>query len=223
MKIKLFFGFFVFLLLTSFVFAQLDLNSDLGGDGGYAVNSGQIEIPYGKNAMAQLPLFSKTYIKVYEGSKISFNIVDQENVGLVLIENSITILNVDPTKIDVFLSTDNDPGEEITLLVGGEYIANYTYESIENIKITPFITHSDEDPRESSVVMYFESTSIKTPSFDLSEFENKKNRISNKNFVDMVFTILIVAIILVVLALIFLNSKSKKNKEEEKPKKKKKK
>ena len=51
------------------------------------LNEQAIEVSYGKNATAQLPMLSKTYITIHEGSRLDFNVVDPDNFRILIHNN----------------------------------------------------------------------------------------------------------------------------------------
>lgn len=160
MKFRLFILIFM-ILLTSIVFAQnVPVKEDKTQD--VSQTGSEIEIPKGQNATANLPMFSKTYIRFYEGTKLNFNIVDPDT-NVILIKNSMILDKVRAdNKIDVLFSTDTSNYEKVTLNTGEDYTINYTYSFNPNMVLTPLISHYDENNENSNVVMYFFVPSIKT-------------------------------------------------------------
>ena len=170
MKKKLVLAILVFLVLIAInIFAQEDLNLETSSTSS-DINQvkSTIEIPYGENATATLPMYSKTYLRVYEGSKINFNIVDPDN-GVILIKNNVIIKEIRPTSAVVLLSVDNSEYEETMFSTGYNYQINYTYTFMPYMGVEQIISHYEEDSNKRSIVLYLLVPFLKTSKSDFSQ------------------------------------------------------
>ncbi len=190
------------------------------------INERAIEVPYGQNSTAQLPMLSKTYINVHEGSRLDFNIVDPDNFRI-LIRNSMIINKIENNTINFLLSTDGSEYKEVIFNSGGDYVINYTYEFSPRLIMRPVMIRNRGGPEERFVMIYFLVNSIKTRVSDFSDvkpifidFEKVTSynpdageKMPEKRVIDKIFGyILIAAIILLVLYLItyFISKKSER-------------
>lgn len=161
MNYKFLLGVFIAIIALNTVYSQELI------DNSRALNRNEIEIEYGLNATAQLPMLSKTYLRVYEGSKIDFNIVDPDRFNI-LIRNSMIIREIGRGYLNILLSYDSSEYEEVRLGAGGAYKINYSYEFSPFMTITPVIMRPDEDVTKRYSVLYFFVPHPKTSTSDFS-------------------------------------------------------
>ncbi len=219
MKSKLFILAVLMLLLMNTAFSQ-EAEKRFN-----TLNEQAIEVSYGKNATAQLPMFSKTYITIHEGSRLDFNVVDPDSFRI-LIQNSMVINRIENNTITALLSADGSEYEEVVFNLGKDYVINYTYEFNPKITITSRMARNKGGPEERFVMLYFLVNSIKTGVTDFSEVKptfidfdkvtpyNPKadEKIPEKRKIEKIFNfILITAAVIFVLYLIavLLSRKSK--------------
>ncbi len=201
---------FILILVLTFTVVFAQTTSEIIPDTDFGRGTSQvrdeIQIPQGKNATTFLPMFSKTYIRIYEGSKLDFHIVDPEGEGI-LVRNSFIVKEVKPTSVDLLLSTDNSEYNPVTLPGGKEFKINYSYSFVPNITLTPLILHYDEDPEERNVMIYFFSPHIKSTKTDFSQVKPPVidiNKVATGNVVRAVNTKYGSGLMLVVLIALFI-------------------
>lgn len=179
MGIKGFLTFLLLLLVIGIVFAQtneeLPQSVKIKRDEGEDINQigSEVAIPPGENATAYLPMFSKSYIRIYEGTKLDFYIVDPDTNAIV-IRNSLILNKVSPLSSDVLLSLDSSEYNLKTLAAGDKYRVNYSYNFTPYIDITQLITHYEEESsKENNIVLYFLVPFPKTAKSDFSEVKGQ--------------------------------------------------
>ncbi|MBS3152434.1 hypothetical protein J4230_03420 [Candidatus Woesearchaeota archaeon] len=210
MKQKLIIISILVMFVLPIVFAQhqsttskLDITRDIDQ------TSNEIEIPKGQNATASLPLFSRTYIRLYESSRLDFNVVDPDT-NVVLIKNILIIKEINQDSTKVLLSLDNKPYEETTLYLGKEQQLNYTYKFMPFLTLKQIITHYEQNNK--NVVLYFNlpflkaskktdlSSEIPSGSVVLDSSTIKPKNEDNKNLDPLlIFLIVLVGLLAVVL------------------------
>lgn len=163
MKSKLLLFVILALLLVNTAFSQEEQNKTFN-----TINERAVEVPYNQNASVQLPMLSKTYINIHEGSRLDFNVVDPDNFRI-LIRNSMIINKIENNTITILLSSDSSGYEEVMFNLGRDYIINYTYEFVPKIIITPIMARNRGGPEERFVMLYFLVNSIKTRVTDFSD------------------------------------------------------
>lgn len=171
----------------------------------------EIEIPQGENALASLPLFSKTSLRIYEGSKIDFNVVDPDT-NAILIRNSLILKEINPDYTKILLSLDGKSYEETTLFPGKQLQLNYTYKFMPFMLIKQTITHYEESKEKRNVVLYFNIPFLKTGKKDISEGPTAGSAIldtsvvkpKNNKIIDPALILMIAAIIILVTAIILI-------------------
>jgi len=85
----------------------------------YAIPGDQeLLIPQGQDSSLSLPMFSRTTVRIFEGTTLEFNIVNGQ--GNALINNRITLQKISKTKIKVLLSVDSGEPQERILDLGNE-------------------------------------------------------------------------------------------------------
>lgn len=178
--------------------------------------SSEIEIPYGENSTASLPLFSRTYLRVYEGSWINFNIVDPDT-NAVLIRNSIAIKEVKQNFTTILLSVDGGPIEETTINLSEKKQINYTYKFLPFMEIKEIISHYEETKEKRNVVLFFNVPFMKTGK-NLNEILNASrpnlarirpnmNTNQEESGLDNTVIAMITVIVLLVIALVYIKFK----------------
>ncbi len=122
----------------------------------------ELQVPKGEDYKLTLPLFSKTWVRVYEGSKIDFNIVDPDNSRIVLVKNSIVIKEIGKNTTKVLISLDGSEYEE-RIIEGNQIVRlNYKYDFVPYMDITQVIgNYNQKDPDDSNVVLFFEVPFLK--------------------------------------------------------------
>ncbi len=209
------------LLLVNTVFSQEEQNRTFN-----TINERAVEVPYGQNASVQLPMLSKTYINIHEGSRLDFNVVDPDNFRI-LIRNSMIINKIENNTINFLLSADGSEYKEVIFNSGRDYVINYTYEFSPRLIMRPVMIRNRGGPEERYVMIYFLVNSIKTRVTDFSDVKpifidfdkvtpynpQADKTISEERKIEKVFNfILITAIIVLVLYLItYLISKKPKH------------
>ena len=121
------------------------------------------EVQKGEDAKVLLPMFSKTWLRIYEGSKIDFNIVDPDNSRIVLIKNSLIVKKIGEKETVLLLSKDSGEDEEVIIKPSENYKVNYTYEAI------PYMILRQESMNleGKNSVIFFEVPFLKTSKFDI--------------------------------------------------------
>jgi hypothetical protein len=172
-----------------------------------------IEIPYREDGRLTLPMFSKTYVHVYEGTKLYFNIVDSDNSRIVLTRNSILIKEIRNDSIRALLSVNREPETEIFIDLGEIYKVKYDYEFMPYMTIQPMTIRSLEDKKNRETLLFFEVPFLKDskkygkinenliaidPSLVQTEKENEEN------IRDPKIIIMIAVIVILVAAILFL-------------------
>lgn len=202
----------LFCIIATLTFSQVYAQQASG-----ILNKEEIEIAYGDNATAQLPMLSKTYLRVHEGTKIDFNVVDPDSFNI-LIKNSMIISEINRNSVLTLLSVDGSEYKETML--DRRYKINYTYDFTPSMFITPIIFHDDDDNTKRTVVFEFivpfpkTSTSdfrdVKPASLDLGIASNVDPKESvessektgfNKLLVILIALTILVAIVFVVFAI----------------------
>ncbi len=141
MKLKIMFVIVLLLLILPYVLAL-------------SQSENEIEIPYGQNTTASLPLFSKTYLRLHEGTKLDFNVVDPDT-NIKLIRNSMIIQEIGRNSTKVLLSIDGSDYNETLIPAGKEVRLNYPYKFNPFLVMQQIITRYDINPEEREVVFYF--------------------------------------------------------------------
>ncbi|HLC58325.1 MAG TPA: hypothetical protein VJI68_00535 [Candidatus Nanoarchaeia archaeon] len=111
------------------------------------------EIPKGEDAKLTLPLFSKTTIRIYEGSKIDFNLVDSSNSRIILIKNTMIIDKVNVNNTEIRLSADGADFEDRIMQAGKSFNVTYNYSFLPYIEVKNLV--SNIEPGKESVVLEF--------------------------------------------------------------------
>ena len=190
------------------------------------LNEQAIEVSYGKNATAQLPMLSKTYITIHEGSRLDFNVVDPDSFRI-LIQNSMVINRIENNTITLLLSTDGSEYKEVVFNLGRDYVINYTYEFNPKIIITPRMARNKGSHEERFVMLYFLINSIKTGVSGFSEVKpvfidfdkvtpydpQTGEEIFKKRKIEKIFNFILVAVIVIFvlyLITVLLSKKSKR-------------
>lgn len=83
------------------------------------------EIMEGQNATLSLTGFTKALLKLHEGTRIDFNVYNENSRELEAI-NSLIIKQINPNEINVLLSVDGIPYEESIIKLGDNVQLNYT-------------------------------------------------------------------------------------------------
>lgn len=171
----------IILSLVSNVFGQVSDEQDKIGvirETGSEVTQGKntIEVAKGEDATAWLPMYSKTYMRIYENTKLDFYIVDPDT-NAILIENSLVLKDVGEEGALVLLSTDNSEFKEILIKTGEEFKIEYQYSFMPFITLTPTITNS----KDGSAVLFFLVPFLKTSQTDFSQVKPKSIDITKIN------------------------------------------
>ncbi len=194
----------IILLAVPVSFAALDISQPYS----------EIEIPYGENAVSSLPLFSRTYLRLHEGTKLDFNVVDPDT-GVALIRNSIIIKEIGPKPTKVLLSLDRMPYEEKILTAGEEIKLNYTYKFMPFMFLQQIITHYDEDEEERNIVLYFNIPFLKvgkdldsSPATGFTSLDTTQVSAGNRSKgLDPLLVVMTIVVVILVLVLIYTNIK----------------
>ena len=180
MKIRGFLVFLILLLIIGHAFAQTSNegneinqnNTKFRADKGKDINqiNDEIIVPPGENATAHLPMYSKTYIRIYQGTKLDFNAIDPDTNAPLIMNGLILDEVTSPTSAKVRLSVDGSEYQDIIFSAGQEYKINYTYDFMPFMTVTQIITHYEEDnPKDNSIVLYFLLPFPKTSKSDFSQ------------------------------------------------------
>jgi len=155
--------FLVFVLAISMLVAAIVIDAreiTLPKDLGITQAENEILIPQGEDAIASLPLFSRTYIRIYEGSRLNFNVVDPDN-GVVLISNTMVIKEITRNYTLVDISLNDGQFEEMRIIPSFENELNFTYTFMPFMLLTQVITHYNEDEAKRNIVLYFNIPFVK--------------------------------------------------------------
>lgn len=211
MKIKLLMSVIILLFLVNIAFVAADQQFDITNNINQA--NSEIVVPQGENAVASLPLFSRTYLRLYEGTKLDFNVVDPDN-GVTLIKNSMIVKEIDPKSTKLLVSLDGKPYEEMTILLGGKDTQlNYTYKFMPFMLVKEMINHYDQDPKNRNAVFYFNIPFLKTgktldaktvPNAGSAVLDTSNVKSGNNSNGGMDLTILTMVIIVGILILVII-------------------
>ncbi len=173
MKIRLFIVFLLISSLIGSVFAQssdskeqIEVVRETGGEITQAKNTK--EFAKGEDITAYLPMYSKTYIRIYENTKVDFYVTDPDT-NAILIENSLVVKDVNDEGVIALLSTDNSEFKEVLMDLGKEFKIEYKYSFMPYIVITPTIIN----PNEGSTALFFLVPFLKTSQTDFSQVKSK--------------------------------------------------
>lgn len=174
----------------------------------------EIYIPFGDNATASMPVFSYSFIRIHEGSRLNFNVVDPAT-GIDLVRNQIIIQEIGVSETRTLLSLDGGELEEFILVPGEEYNLTYDYEFLENIILEQKITRYSDNREERNIVLFFEVpfsiVAERMKSQANSRFSGIDNSIissnSGKDSANPLVIVLGVIILILILVLAYINFK----------------
>ncbi len=177
---------------------------------------GEIVLPRGENGTLSLPLFSRTYVRVYEGSMINFNLVDPDT-DEVLIENRLIIKEVGSNYSNILLSVEGSEYEEVTLSLGEDHQINFTYKDVPFMLLKEMISHYNAtDATDRNIVLFFNVPFMKKGNSNNNGPVVNTSRVAGtttEEGLDFWNTILIIVIIVLVVAIVYsFYKKSKKSK-----------
>ena len=186
------------------------------------INQGNSEIivPQGQNATTSLPMFSRSYLRIFEGTKLDFNIVDPDT-EVTIIKNSLIVKEITPDATKLLLSIDGKNYQEVNLIPNKDYQINYTYKFMPFMILKQVVTHYENTSEKRNIVLFFNAPFLK-PGKSLSDVLPKKSQVidpttiqttNSKNESKFDTTLIIMFVILIILvAIIFYLNKSKKSK-----------
>jgi hypothetical protein len=171
-------------------------------------------IPKGEDGVASLPLFSKTYIRLYEGTSLDFNVVDPDT-GAILIRNNMEIKEIGNGFVNVDLSLDGKSSEAFTFKLGEKNQLNFSnYKFMPYMRVTNHITNYEA--KYPQVVLYFDIPFIKqmyTDQKDAAFIGVDRTIVGNKattskfNTTSIIVSLSIVIVILLLASLFYYRKK----------------
>lgn len=176
----------------------------------------EILVPREQNVTASLPLFSRTYLRVYEGTKIDFNIVDPDT-NVVLIRNSIIINEIEPKSTKVQLSLDGGSYQDTELVGGQDIKLNYTYKFMPFMFLRQMIVHYDDNKDNRNIVLFFNVPFLKAgkklegdPASGFASLDTSKVSAgtTTNNKTAPIVIVLVSIVSLLVLSLLYINIKN---------------
>ena len=170
------------------------------------------ELEKGKNITLRLQEYTRSYVRIKEGSTAQFSTYDEKN--RILSYNTIIIKEITPEKTKLSLSVRGRKFEDVELKLGENYKVNFTDDKKIPFMFIKYDTlHYSDNPEEKSIILLFN-----VPQFQMKEIESPEPITTDNIYgvsqkketftpLRIVFLVLIIGIIT---ALIIMFKKSEK-------------